>query len=147
MSRAKTKKPQSPYVRDGRAPIPAKESTSRLMSSNKHKNTKPELTLRSALWSRGIRGYRLHYAKIEGKPDLVFVGRRIAIFIHGCFWHRCPTCNPHVPKSNRQFWQSKFKRNISRDKRHIRTLERSGWVVRTFWECRMKSDLVGIVAE
>ena len=104
------------YVRDGRAPIPKSEVTSRVMSSNKAKDTKPEMILRKKLWSSGLRGYRLHLKEVPGRPDIAFPKRKLAIFVHGCFWHRCPHCNLPLPKSNREFWKNKFQRNIQRDK-------------------------------
>ena len=100
------------YLRDGRAPIPVDEKTSKVMRANKGKNTKPELYLRKALWHHGVKGYRLHWKKVPGRPDLAFPGKKIAIFINGCFWHRCPTCNPSTPKSNTKFWTEKFKKNV-----------------------------------
>jgi DNA mismatch endonuclease Vsr len=71
------------YFRDKRSPVPKSETVSRIMSANKAKNTGPELTLRKALWSAGIRGYRLHPKKVVGRPDIAFIGRKLAIFVHG----------------------------------------------------------------
>lgn len=107
---------KSTYLRDGRAPLPLKESTSRVMSANKGKNTKPELSLRRALRQTGIRGYRLNWKKAPGRPDIAFPGRKIAIFVNGCFWHRCPYCHPGFPKSHRSLWRRKFVDNKRRDK-------------------------------
>ena len=87
------------------------EATSRVMSANRAKDTKPELLLRQALWQAGHRGYRLHYKKVPGRPDITFVGKRVAIFVHGCFWHRCPKCAYTLPKNNTAFRQAKFDRN------------------------------------
>ena len=81
------------------------------MSANRAKDTKPELLLRQALWQSGHRGYRLHHKKIPGRPDITFVGKKVAIFVHGCFWHRCPKCAYTLPKNNTAFWQAKFDRN------------------------------------
>lgn len=129
------------YIRDGRAPIPEKEITSKIMSSIKSKNTKPEITLRKALWKEGIRGYRLHWNKIPGKPDIAFPSKRIAIFVNGCYWHRCPNCNPKVPKSNTKFWLEKFNKNINRDHKKTEELKELGWTVLTLWECQIKNNL------
>ncbi|MBT6568273.1 MAG: hypothetical protein HON19_05160 [Flavobacteriales bacterium] len=81
---------QKKYTRDGRAPIPDKEITSRLMSSIKDKNTKPELAIRKAMWNNGVKGYRLHWKKVPGKPDIAFPSKKVAIFVNRCYWHRCP---------------------------------------------------------
>ena len=85
------------YVRDGRSPIPKNASVSKVMSKNRSKGTKPELALRRFLFQNGIRGYRLNWKKAPGKPDIAFPGRKIAIFVHGCFWHHCPKCNNGYP--------------------------------------------------
>lgn len=129
------------YVRDGRAPIPKDEKTSRIMSAIKGKNTKPELLLRKALWNKGIRGYRLHWKKAPGKPDIAFPSKKIAIFVNGCFWHRCPICKPHMPKSNIEYWTEKFNKNVTRDKLKKDELETLGWTVLIIWECEIKKDL------
>jgi DNA mismatch endonuclease (patch repair protein) len=115
------------------------------MSANKAKNTSPELRLRRALWSAGLRGYRLHPKKVIGRPDIAFISRKLAIFVHGCFWHRCPTCNYKLPKNNRTFWRNKFKTNVARDARKVADLTAAGWTVLTFWECDLKRDLPSAV--
>ncbi len=129
------------YTRDGRAPIPEKEITSRVMSLIRAKHTKPELRLRKALYHSGLSGYRLHWNKIPGSPDISYPGAKIAIFVNGCFWHRCPYCNPPIPKTHVEFWKEKFRNNIERDRRKVRELEELGWNVLVFWECRIKNDL------
>jgi DNA mismatch endonuclease (patch repair protein) len=127
------------YIRDGRAPIPEKESTSKIMSSIKGKNTKPEVTLRKALWNSGTKGYRLHWKKIPGRPDIVFPNKKIAIFVNGCYWHRCPHCDLPLPKSNVEFWTNKFEKNIERDSRKITELTELGWKTLVIWECEIKN--------
>jgi DNA mismatch endonuclease (patch repair protein) len=134
------KKFDKTYIRDGRAPIPEKESISRLMSANKAKNTKPELILRNGLWSLGIRGYRLDWKKVPGRPDIAFPKRKIAIFVNGCFWHRCKICSPSTPRTNPEYWNQKFNRNIERDKRTAIQLAELGWKVIIVWECELKKD-------
>lgn len=129
------------YIRDGRAPIPEKELTSRIMSSIKAKNTKPEIMLRKALWSNGIRGYRLHWKKVPGRPDIAFPSKKIAIFVNGCFWHRCPYCSPSSPKTHNDFWSAKFARNIERDEQKCNALKSLGWKVVTIWECQIKKNI------
>lgn len=133
------------YIRDGRAPIPKKRSTSKVMSANKAKNTKPELLLRKALWKNGIRGYRLHWKSVPGSPDIAFPKRKLAVFVNGCYWHRCPHCNLKLPKTNTEFWKKKFQRNIERDQRKTELLKKNGWKVVVLWECMIKKDILDSV--
>jgi DNA mismatch endonuclease (patch repair protein) len=133
------------YLRDGRAPIPANENISRSMRGNKATNTKPELTLRKKLWSEGLLGYRVNVKNLPGRPDIVFPPKKIAIFIHGCFWHRCTKCAPSQPKSNTEFWQKKFSANIARDERKRTELNFLGFKVITIWECELKNGLSQVV--
>ena len=130
----------SEYKRDGRAPVPVKEVTSKIMRSIRGKDTKPELLFRAALFRVGVRGYRIHSKKIVGCPDVAFLGRKIAIFVHGCFWHRCPSCSLSLPKSHSEFWKIKFEKNIARDKRNEYSLVTTGWKVVTIWECQITND-------
>lgn len=109
------------------------------MSSIKGKNTKPELIIRKLLWKNGLRGYRLHW-KIAGRPDIAFVSKKLAIFVNGCYWHRCPNCHPNIPKSNTAFWTNKFAKNVERDKRKIESLKLKNWNVLTLWECEIKEN-------
>lgn len=81
------------------------------MKGNKRANTKPELLVRQRLRAAGLTGYRLEW-KVPGKPDIAFPGRKIAIFVNGCFWHRCPKCNPSQPSATLMFWEAKFRRNV-----------------------------------
>jgi DNA mismatch endonuclease (patch repair protein) len=110
------------------------------MSANKAKNTRPEVLLRQALWREGMRGYRLHYKSVPGRPDIAFVKHKLAIFVNGCFWHRCPHCNYTLPKTNTPFWQNKFHKNVERDQKKVSQLEALGWTVLTIWECELKGD-------
>lgn len=128
------------YIRDGRSPVPSKEITSRIMSSIKDRNTGPELAIRKALWNNGIKGYRLHWKNVPGRPDIAFPSKKIAIFINGCYWHRCPHCKPPIPKSNLRFWENKFEQNVARDKRNVEQLGRLNWNVLVLWECQIKRD-------
>ena len=108
------------------------------MKGNKRANTKPELLVRQRLRAAGLTGYRLQWAKAPGRPDIAFPGRKIAIFVNGCFWHRCPHCHPSVPKRNTAFWEAKFRRNVERDRAAVAALEEAGWTVITIWECELK---------
>ena len=114
------------------------------MSANRGKDTKPELTLRLALREAGHSGYRLHW-DVPGRPDICYPGRMVAIFVNGCFWHRCPHCDLPLPRSNVGFWEEKFRRNKERDAQKLVELEKAGWKVLTFWECQLKDDLEGCV--
>lgn len=105
------------------------------MKGNVGKDTKPELLLRKLLREAGFPGYRLHWKKAPGRPDIAYPGRKVAIFVHGCFWHRCPHCNPSLPKSNQDYWGPKFEANRERDERKVRQLEEAGWRVVVVWEC------------
>lgn len=129
------------YLRDGRAPIPNNLTTSRVMSANKGKNTKPEILLRRFLWQSGIKGYRLHYNYVPGKPDICFVNKKLAVFVNGCFWHRCPYCKFSLPKTHKSFWKTKFEKNAERDKRKIRELKKLKWKVLVIWECQIEKNL------
>lgn len=126
------------YIRDGRAPIPKDTRTSALMSRIRARNTGPERTLRSLLVGSGLRGYRLHPSAVPGRPDVAFIGARVAVFVHGCFWHGCPHCQPPRPRSNRKFWSEKLERNRERDVRKARELRLAGWKVITIWECMLR---------
>ena len=100
------------------------------------------MLVRQRLREAGLTGYRLQWKKAPGRPDIAFPGRKIAIFVNGCFWHRCPHCNPSVPKRNTEFWEAKFRRNVERDRRAIAELEEMGWTTITIWECELKRDRI-----
>lgn len=113
------------------------------MRANKASNTRLEVIVRKEVWKRGYRGYRLNYKKLPGKPDIVFSKLKIAVFIHGCFWHSCPKCDRSSPKKNTDFWMHKFQRNKERDNEVQLRLQQLGWHVIVLWECDIKSNLVG----
>ncbi|QCR23847.1 very short patch repair endonuclease [Pontibacter sp. SGAir0037] len=127
------------------APLTVQEKVSRSMRGNKAKDTKPELLLRRALWQEGLRGYRVHWRKAPGKPDVCYPGRHLAIFIHGCFWHNCPRCNQPLPKTNTTFWSAKFNGNRQRDERYKIMYREAGWQRVVIWECQLKQDIAGAV--
>lgn len=128
-----------------RSPKASSETISRSMRSNRAKDTKPEIKLRAALSQAGIKGYRLNWKKVPGRPDICFVGKKIAIFVNGCFWHRCPRCDFPLPKTNRTFWMNKFKRNKARDRLKKWRLSRAGWKVFVFWECEINRSTAKMV--
>ena len=127
-------------LRGPKAPPASSEAVRHSMQGNRSKNTKPELLVRRALRERGITGYRLQWKGASGRPDIAFPGRRVAVFVHGCFWHRCPYCHPSEPRSNVEFWQAKFQRNQERDRRNVESLLEHGWTVVVVWECRLKKQ-------
>ena len=113
------------------------------MQGNKSKDTKPELQVRAMLRKMGYPGYRLQWKKASGRPDIAYPGRRLAIFVNGCFWHRHEGCKyASTPSSNTDYWEPKFARNVERDKRTKETLEADGWTVVVIWECELKKDKV-----
>ena len=108
------------------------------MRQVKGKGTAPELKVRKALTALGAR-YRLHRADLPGKPDIVMPGRRLAIFVHGCFWHGHDCARgSRVPKDNRDYWVGKVARNRARDEQSRAALATLGWRVETIWECDLK---------
>lgn len=114
------------------------------MSRVKGKNTGPEIKLRKALWATGLR-YRLEY-KLFGKPDLVFVSAKIAVFIDGCFWHGCPV-HGEYPQTNKTFWAEKIRKNTQRDQLVNTKLAELGWTVVRYWEHEIKHDIVSCVEQ
>lgn len=112
------------------------------MAGIRGRNTMPELVLRRRLHREGFR-FRLHGARLPGKPDIVLPGRRVAILVHGCFWHRhagCHWCS--TPSSNIEFWHAKFSRNRVRDAEVLVALREAGWRVATVWECGLRPAFV-----
>ena len=116
-------------------------------ASIRGKNTTPEVRLRKALHGAGFR-FRLHSAKLPGRPDIILPKFRAALFVHGCFWHRHEGCsNASVPKSNPKFWEDKFARNVERDKANVAGLHAVGWRVAIIWECAIRKRGEADVAE
>jgi len=109
------------------------------MQGNKSKNTKPELVVRRLLREAGYPGYRLHWKQAPGRPDIAYPGRKVAIFVNGCYWHRCPMCSPPTPKAHADYWSAKFEANEARDARQLAALADAGWKVHVVWECHLKA--------
>lgn len=102
------------------------------------KDTRPELIVRRMLHGLGYR-YRLHRRDIPGTPDICFIGRKKAIFVHGCFWHRHEGCHrTTTPKTRTSFWEEKFRVNVARDRKKMADLHRLGWDALVVWECETK---------
>lgn len=106
------------------------------MRANRRRDTKPELALRSAAHAMGAR-YRVDYLiRVPGlrvHPDLVFTRRRVAVFVDGCFWHRCPE-HATNPRANADYWGPKLLRNVERDREVDSALAAEGWIVLRIWE-------------
>lgn len=122
-----------------------KQKRSEVMSKIKSKNTIPELQVRSALFRLGYR-YRIHRKELPGCPDIVFPSYKVAIFIHGCFWHLHEGCRDGtIPKTNTVKWKTKLEKNVFRDKENVRKLEEKDWRVITVWDCEIQRDLNNVI--
>ena len=118
----------------------SQEDRSALMGRVRSSDTGPELKVRRLAHTMGLR-FRLKRRDLPGSPDLVFPRYRLAVFVHGCFWHRHPGCaRTTLPKSRVEFWIRKFQANVERDRRDVRALEKLGWRVLVLWECELKDE-------
>lgn len=115
-----------------------KEQRTYNMSRIKGKDTRPEVILRKLLFSKGLRNYRTK-TKLFGKPDILFPKCKIAVFVDGCFWHRCPSCFVK-PDTNREFWENKIEGNVIRDKKVKERLEKEGFRVIRLWEHEVRRN-------
>jgi DNA mismatch endonuclease (patch repair protein) len=116
------------------------EKRSAVMRRVKGKDTSPELKVRRLLRRLGV-GYRLHRADLPGRPDIAMPGRKLALFVHGCFWHGHDCARgARTPKANRPYWEAKIARNRARDLEHRAALEAMGWRTVTLWECELKDE-------
>lgn len=109
------------------------------MRAVKSKDTKPELAVRRLLYSLGYR-YRLHPKGLPGRPDIAFLGRRKAIFVHGCFWHGHECAKGRSPKSRLEYWQPKLEQNATRDRTKMEQLESLGWQSLVIWQCEIEDS-------
>lgn len=122
----------------------SKDQRSWNMSRIKSRHTKPELILRSLLHRSGFR-FRLNYSSLPGTPDIVLPKYRTVIFVHGCFWHRHQNCSKATtPKTNRDYWQNKFDRNVLRDVEIKKELKKLGWHNLVVWECEVMADPLSV---
>lgn len=115
----------------GAGPVASSKGVSAQMSRMPRKDSGPELALRRELFRRGLR-YRTHLP-LPGRPDVCFTRARLAVFVDGCFWHRCPQ-HATIPRSNTQWWQDKLQGNVQRDARQSQALRDLGWTVLRIWE-------------
>ena len=114
------------------------ERRSWLMSRVRGKDTKPEIVVRQVAHALGLR-FRLQRKDLPGRPDLVFPKHRLALFVHGCFWHRHEGCTKaSTPKTRAEFWADKFAANVARDSSVTQKLVESGWRVEVVWECETR---------
>ena len=122
------------------ADVVDRATRSRMMAGIQSRNTRPELAVRCYLHAAGLR-FVLHSSDLPGRPDVVFPSRRIAVFVHGCFWHRHPCCRLAASPSTRtEFWERKFAANVDRDRRNHSDLIADGWRVETIWECETRDE-------
>ena len=127
-------------------PPASSEAVRNTMLANRSTDTGPEKAVRRMLREAGHPGYRLHWriddedGRYVCRPDITYPGRKLAIFVHGCFWHRHPGCKyAYTPKSRLDFWLPKLAKNVERDINAQRALEVSGWRVSIIWECQTKN--------
>lgn len=129
---------------------PPDAERSRTMSLVRARDTLPELQVRKTLFRAGFR-YRLHVGSLPGRPDLILPRYKIAVFVHGCFWHghSCPR-GKRRPKANPAYWNAKLDRNIARDQRNLKNLKEAGWQPFTIWECdagRATDELIALLLQ
>lgn len=111
---------------------------SRMMSGIRGRDTRPEMVVRRALFAAGFR-FRLHRRDLPGAPDIALPGRKIAVFVHGCFWHRHSGCRfSKLPATRAEFWKTKLEGNVERDARAVKALQAMGWRVLVVWECAIR---------
>jgi DNA mismatch endonuclease (patch repair protein) len=124
------------------------QTRSRVMSRNRSRGTKStEWKFRSLLMRAGVRGWMMgHESGLPGRPDVIFLQSRLAIFLDGCFWHGCRRCRS-IPATNRQFWAAKIKGNRKRDARVVRALCAMGWTTIRIWEHELKNDRNAVLRE
>ena len=113
---------------------------SKIMATVRAKDTKPEKAVRTALFAAGYR-YRLHRRDLPGRPDIVFPRFRVAVFVHGCFWHGHDCPRGRRPTSNVAFWTCKLDQNIARDAHSRQSLEDAGWTVVVIWQCQLDEGI------
>jgi DNA mismatch endonuclease (patch repair protein) len=118
--------------------MPISPERSAMMARIGQRNTAPEIAVRRALHRLGLR-FRLHRRDLPGTPDIVLPARRLALLVHGCFWHRHHGCRlAYTPKSRPKFWNAKFERNVTRDQEVRQALTDLGWRVLVVWECETR---------
>ncbi|MGC5686126.1 very short patch repair endonuclease [Pseudomonas haemolytica] len=115
------------------------------MANIRGQDTAPEMLLRKALWHRGFR-FRVNCRVAGARPDIVFISRKLAVFVDGCFWHGCPH-HYVMPRTRPEFWSEKLASNTRRDRKQTAALIESGWSVVRFWEHEIESDLARVATD
>ncbi|MCX6359841.1 MAG: very short patch repair endonuclease [Armatimonadetes bacterium] len=132
--------------RDRRETFIVAEGTRKSMRSNKSRDTSIEMLVRRAAWAAGMRGYRVHSRLVIGRPDMVFSRYKVAVFIHGCYWHGCQSCGRgRIPKTNVSYWTEKIAANQARDRYVAEQLSAQGYRIVVLWECEVLGDLPACV--
>lgn len=116
-----------------------------MMAGIRGRDTKIEIAVRKALHARGLR-YRTDVRSLPGRPDIVLPRWRVAVFVHGCFWHRHDCGLSGIPATRSDFWRDKLDANVARDARNLPALLESGWRVATVWECAIRGKGAGALA-
>lgn len=116
-----------------------------MMAAVRGRDTKPEVAVRRALHAAGYR-FRLHRRDLPGRPDIVLPCHRLAVFVHGCFWHGHDCRRGRRPSSNTGFWHAKLARNVERDRAAVEALTAAGWTVETVWECSLEAGVERVLA-
>ena len=124
-----------------RSPAASSPAVRASMRGNRIAQSRPETTLQQALVRLGLTHFAVH-SPLPGTPDIAFKEEKVAVFVHGCYWHRCPYCSPHFPVSNQYYWAAKFTRNKARDRAVRKELRTMDWVVVTVWECKVLKNPV-----
>jgi DNA mismatch endonuclease, patch repair protein len=124
-------------------PVPLNAAVSAEMQRMPRSSTGPEILIRRELHRRGLR-FRLNSPQLPGRPDIVFTGRQIAIFVDGCFWHACPE-HGVLPKNNRDWWRNKLTRNVARDREKDMQLAALGWIAVHVWEHEDPTEAVDTI--
>ena len=109
------------------------------MQAVKGKGTNLERRLFAVLAAMGLKGWKKNFSGVSGKPDVVFLNERVAIFVDGCFWHGCPYCHRKLPETNREYWEKKIARNVALAKSHNKRLRRESWKVIRVWEHEIRN--------
>jgi DNA mismatch endonuclease (patch repair protein) len=120
------------------------EQRQRIMTAVRAKDTSPEMTIRRALYAAGVRGWRCHYKRAAGKPDLAWPALQVALFVDGAFWHGHPS--RHRPGRSGRYWDEKIARNVSRDRQVDADLAAAAWTVLRVWDFEIRRDLTGVVS-
>ena len=129
-----------------KAGVPSNASVRASMKANRSKGTALEQRLAVALAAKGLTGYVANDRMLAGSPDFSYRDEKVAVFVNGCFWHRCPYCNPNFPKSNQDYWSAKFERNRLRDRRNRSDLRSMGWLPIVVWECKVAKNVSRVVS-